>query len=172
MSGIGWDGGIIVTIRETEKDGELIENAIVYHPSTNIFVQVTGRAIRKVAHMPITMDQLIMFKRFSCYICIDAAREPPDDREELTWDSFQTVYTDADPTYETPHEGNRYPVPKKGQESSKLNSFGNSVDLIRRTEDSKERDVDHLLDVRTLLRISYGISLVKVMMRRETFLKL
>ena len=98
------------------------------------------------------MDQLIMFKRFPCYICFDAVREPPDDREELTWDSFQTVYTDADPTYETPQEGGRYPIPNKGQGSSKLNSFGNSADLIRRTEDSEERDVDHLLDVRTRLQ--------------------
>ena len=102
MSGIGQDGRYYSYDKGDRKDGELIENAIVYHPSTNIFVQVTGRAIRKVAHMLITMDQLIIFKRFSCYICFDAAREPPGDREELTWDSFQTVYTDTDPTYETP----------------------------------------------------------------------
>ena len=134
------------------KDGELIENAIIYHPSINTFVQVTDRAISKVAYMPITTDQLNMFKRSTCYICFDVAREPPGDKEELTWDSFQTIYTDADPTYETPHEGNRYPIPKKEQDSSKLNSFGNSVDLIRCAEDSKERDVDHLLDLRTHLR--------------------
>ena len=98
------------------------------------------------------MDELNMFKRFACYICFDAARAPPRDKEELAWDSFQTIYTDIDPTYETPHEGNRYPIPKKGQDSSNLNSFGNSADLIHRTEDPKERDVDHLLDLRTHLR--------------------
>ena len=155
LSGIGRDGRYYSYDKGDRKDVELIGNAIVYHPSTKIFVRVTGvtgRAIRKVVHMPITMDQLIIFKRFPCYICFDAAREPPDDREELTWDSFQTVYTDADPTYETPQEGNRYPILNKGQGSSKLNSFGNLADLIRRTEDSEERDVDHLLDVRTRLQ--------------------
>ena len=35
---------------------------------------------------------------------------------------------------------------------NKLNSFGNSADLIRRTGDSVKRDVDHLLDVRTRLQ--------------------
>ena len=104
----------------------MIENAIIYHPSTSIFVQVTGRAIRKVVHMLITMDQLITFKRFSCYICFDAPRELPEGRvrEELTWDSFQTVYTDADPTYETPHEGNRYPIPERDKGVLNLTVLG------------------------------------------------
>ena len=106
VSGKGRDGRYYSYDKGDRKDGELIENAIIYHPSINTFVQVTGRAIRKVAYMPITMDQLNIFKRFSCYICFDAAREPPGDKEELTWDSFQTIYTDTDPTYETPHEGN------------------------------------------------------------------
>ena len=151
VSEIGRDGRYYGYKKGNHKEGELIENAIVYHFPAHTFVQVTGKEIRKVARMPITMDQLLIFNKFSCYTCFDAIREPPDNKEDLLWDSFQIVYAETDPTYETPYQVNRYPTLEKGQESYKLNSFGNLADLTRHPENFKEMDVEHLLDVRTHL---------------------
>ena len=129
------------------------ERAIIYHPPACTFVRVEGRNIRIIAHMPITMDQCIIFERFPCYSCYDPIMEFITS-EDLVWDSFQTIHSETDPTYETP----RYMIEdwsvSNSQGKPKVNSFGNSVELTKYLEEPRETetDVEHLLDTKTHLQ--------------------
>ena len=135
------------------ESGQPIEKAIIYHPPARTFVRIEGNEVSKVARMPITKDQLIIFQRFPCFTCYDPLIESSL-KGDVLWDSLQTEYSDADPNYETPHQPmtSNGPTSDFKQRESKVNSFGNSVELDRDREPPRREDVDHLLDLKNKLR--------------------
>ena len=130
-----------------------IERAIIYHPLGRVFVRVDGKNVRIVVHMPITLDQLTIFKRFPCYLCHDPIIESTVS-DDLAWDSFQTIHSEVDPTYETPHYDVGDQSVRTVEEKPKTNSFGKSVDLMRYRDGPKETEtsVEYLLDTKTHLQ--------------------
>ncbi|MCG8625239.1 MAG: hypothetical protein MJE68_24980, partial [Proteobacteria bacterium] len=127
----------------------LVDNSIIYHPPIKTFIYVSKGNLEKIAQMPIAMDQMIIFRTFARYICFDIVKKPLDDKEDLTWDSFQTVY--PNPMVEPPvlrlHSQS---------DSSKLksptNTFGNTVDVSRHNVEIGNKDVDRLLEEKAYLQ--------------------
>ena len=78
-----------------------LSDAIIFHPRTREFVRVKGHNASIVARMPITLDQLVIFKCFDCYSCYDPVGENLIS-EDFTWDSFQLLHPESDPGCETP----------------------------------------------------------------------
>ena len=74
--------------------------------------------------------------------------------EDLVWDSFQTIHSETDLTYETPHYTIEDWSVSNSQGKPKVNSFGNSVELTKYLEEPRETetDVEHLLDTKTHLQ--------------------
>ena len=130
-----------------------IERAIIYHPPSRVFVRVDGKNVRVIAHMPISSDQLTIFKRFPCYSCYDPIRESTVS-DDLAWDSFQTIHSEVDPTYETPRYDAGGQLVRTVEEKPRTNSFGNSVDLTRYGDGPQETEtsVEYLLDTKTHLQ--------------------
>ena len=103
--------------------------------------------------MPISSDQLTIFKRFPCYSCYDPIRESTVS-DDLAWDSFQTIHSEVDPTYETPCYDAGGQLVRTIEEKPRTNSFGNSGDLTRYGDGPQEIEtsVEYLLDMKTHLQ--------------------
>ena len=132
---------------------KLIETAIVYHPPSRTFVRVKDKKAGIIARMLITLDQLANFKTFPCYLYYDPIIES-NINDELAWDSFQTLHSEINPTYETPHHDVKDQVTETDEQEPKMNSFRNLVDLMKYTDRPKELElsVEHLLDTKTRLQ--------------------
>ena len=74
--------------------------------------------------------------------------------DNLAWDSFQTIHSEVDPTYETPCYDVGDQLVRTVERKPKTNSFGNSVDLTKYRDGPKELEtsVEYLLDTKTRLQ--------------------